>query len=93
MLDVLHTLNCMLQSIWQRNPYIQAGPGTAGCNAGSAQVFNELDGNTWSSLAKLRACVGDVNADVDNEIMEAEMKRQRGNSDTGEVSHLYPLRL
>ncbi len=49
------------------------------------QVFNELEGNTWSSLAKLRACIGDVAADVDNALLESEMKRQRGNSDTGEV--------
>jgi hypothetical protein len=55
----------------------------------SKQVFNELDGNTWSSLSKLRACIGDVNDDMDSPLMEAEMKRQRGNSETGEVrAHL-----
>lgn len=48
-------------------------------------MFNELEGNTWSSLAKLRTCIGDVAADVDNALLESEMKRQRGNSDTGEV--------
>ena len=48
-------------------------------------MFNELQGNTWSSLAKLRSCIGDVDGDADNALMEAEMKRQRGNTDTGEV--------
>ena len=49
------------------------------------QVFNELEGNTWSSLAQLRSCIGDVDGDADNVLMEAEMKRQRGNTETGEV--------
>jgi len=49
------------------------------------QVFNELEGNTWSSLAQLRSCIGDVDGDADNALMEAEMKRQRGNTETGEV--------
>ncbi len=53
------------------------------------QVFNELDGNTWSSLAKLRACIGDVDADADNPLLESEMKRQRGNSETGEVGSFF----
>lgn len=48
-------------------------------------MFNELQGNTWSSLAKLRSCIGDVDGDADNALMEAEMKRQRGNTETGEV--------
>ncbi len=48
-------------------------------------MFNELEGNTWSSLAKLRSCIGDVAADVDNPLLETEMKRQRGSADTGEV--------
>ncbi len=48
-------------------------------------MFNELQGNTWSSLAKLRGCIGDVDGDADNALMEAEMKRQRGNTETGEV--------
>ena len=50
-----------------------------------AQVFNALGGNTWSSLAKLRGCIGDVSADTDNPLMEAEMKRQQGGKETGEV--------
>ena len=49
-------------------------------------MFNALQGNTWSSLAKLRSCIGDVDGDADNALMEAEMKRQRGNTETGEVS-------
>ena len=51
------------------------------------QVFNQLQGNSWSSLAKLRSCIGDTSADTRNPILEAEMKRQRGNNDVGEVSH------
>ena len=56
-------------------------------------MFNELDGNTWSSLAKLRSCIGDVDADADNPLLESEMKRQRGNSETGEVHlrHMHVL--
>ncbi|EIE18502.1 hypothetical protein COCSUDRAFT_49231 [Coccomyxa subellipsoidea C-169] len=57
------------------------------------RVFNELEGNTWSSLAKLRACIGDVAADADNALLESEMKRQRGNSDTGEVYILPTIRI
>ena len=49
------------------------------------QVFNELQGNTWSSLAQLRSCIGDVDGDADNTLMEEEMRRQRGNTETGEV--------
>ena len=52
------------------------------------QVFNELQGNTWSSLAQLRSCIGDVDGDADNVLMEDEMRRQRGNTETGEVRAL-----
>ena len=48
-------------------------------------MFNELQGNTWSSLAQLRSCIGDVDGDADNVLMEDEMRRQRGNTETGEV--------
>ena len=54
------------------------------------QVFNELQGNTWSSLAQLRSCIGDVDGDADNVLMEDEMRRQRGNTETGEVWKLRP---
>ena len=51
----------------------------------SGQVFNELHGNEWSSLSALRDCVGDVNLNSDNALMEVEMKRQRGGGGTGEA--------
>ena len=50
------------------------------------QVFNELHGSDWSSLQALRDCIGDIQADMTNDIMEAEMASQRGDHDTGEVS-------
>lgn len=50
------------------------------------QVFNELHGSDWSSLQALRDCIGDIQADRTNDIMEAEMASQRGDHDTGEVS-------
>ena len=46
----------------------------------------EVGGSTWSSLASLRACIGDIDANVANPIFEAEMARQRGDEETGEVS-------
>ena len=45
----------------------------------------EVGGNTWSSLSKLRECIGDIDANVANPIFEAEMARQRGDDQTGEV--------
>ena len=59
----------------------------------AAQVFNALGGNTWSSLAKLRACIGDVAQDADNPLLEAEMKRQQGGKETGEVYILPTIRI
>jgi hypothetical protein len=50
-------------------------------------------GKDWGSLADLHACVGDVRADADNALMEAEMARQRGGGDTGEVYILPTLRI
>ena len=49
------------------------------------QVFNELHGDSWSSLQALRDCIGDIQEDRNNDIMEAEMDSQRGSADTGEV--------
>ncbi|CAK0785896.1 hypothetical protein CVIRNUC_009109 [Coccomyxa viridis] len=57
------------------------------------RVFNELQGNTWSSLAQLRSCIGDVDGDADNVLMEDEMRRQRGNTETGEVYILPTIRI
>lgn len=51
----------------------------------SLQVFSELNGDSWSSLSALRSCIGDIQEDRDNSIMEAEMASQRGDADTGEV--------
>ena len=58
------------------------------------QVFSELHGDDWSSLNALRECIGDIQEDRTNAIMEAEMASQRGDSDTGEVSnHVQPCLL
>lgn len=60
------------------------------------QVFNELNTDNWSTVEELRSCIGDINADQKNDIMEAEMESQRGSQDVGEVrasrlSHLILL--
>ena len=69
----------------------------AGGNYGPAcaeKVFAGVGGGKdWGSLADLHACVGDVRADADNALMEAEMARQRGGGDTGEVYILPTLRI
>ncbi|KAK9804195.1 hypothetical protein WJX72_000406 [[Myrmecia] bisecta] len=57
------------------------------------RVFTELNGNQWSSLDKLRQCIGDINADAENAIMEAEMKSQKGDASTGEVYILPTIRI
>ena len=51
------------------------------------QVFNELSVSSWSSISALNECIGDIDEDHSNSIMEAEMQSQRGGGDTGEVSH------
>lgn len=51
------------------------------------QVFNELSVNSWSSINALNACIGDIDEDQQNTIMEAEMASQRGGGETGEASH------
>lgn len=55
------------------------------------QVFNELHGSDWSSLHALRECIGDIQEDRTNDIMEAEMASQRGNKDTGEVNYVLSI--
>ena len=49
------------------------------------RIFQEVGGNQWSSLQALRDCIGDIDANVNNPIFEAEMARQRGDDETGEV--------
>ena len=51
------------------------------------QVFNELSVSSWSSISALNECIGDIDEDHSNSIMEAEMKSQRGDEKTGEASH------
>jgi len=51
------------------------------------QVFSELNGDSWSSLPALRNCIGNIQEDRENSIMEAEMASQRGDADTGEVCY------
>lgn len=57
------------------------------------RVFTELNGDSWSSLSALRSCIGDIQEDRDNSIMEAEMASQRGDADTGEVFILPTIRI
>ena len=52
------------------------------------QVFNELSVSSWSSVSALNNCIGDIDEDHQNTIMEAEMKSQRGGGSTGEASHI-----
>ena len=35
------------------------------------QVFTELAGDDWSNRDALRACIGDINADSNNDMMQA----------------------
>ena len=49
------------------------------------QVFTQVGGEEWSSLAAFHDCVGDINADQRNDMMEHEMESQRGGGDVGEV--------
>lgn len=49
------------------------------------QVFSQVGGEEWSSLAAFHDCVGDINADQRNDMMEHEMESQRGGGDVGEV--------
>ena len=50
------------------------------------QVFNELSVSSWSSISALNECIGDIDEDHSNSIMEAEMESQRGGGNTGEAS-------
>lgn len=52
------------------------------------QVFRELSVDSWSSVAALNTCIGNIDEDEENSIMQAEMASQRGGGDTGEASHL-----
>ena len=52
------------------------------------QVFNELSVSSWSSVSALNNCIGNIDEDHQNTIMEAEMKSQRGGGSTGEASHI-----
>lgn len=52
------------------------------------QVFRELSVDSWSSVAALNSCIGNIDEDEENSIMQAEMASQRGGGDTGEASHL-----
>ena len=52
------------------------------------QVFTQVGGEEWSSLAAFHDCVGDINADQRNDMMEHEMESQRGARDVGEVRSL-----
>lgn len=53
------------------------------------QVFKELSVSSWSSVSALNSCIGNIDEDHQNTIMEAEMKSQRGGGSTGEASHIF----
>ena len=55
------------------------------------QVFTQVGGEEWSSLAAFHDCVGDINADQRNDMMEHEMESQRGGGDVGEVRSPSPV--
>ena len=37
------------------------------------QVFTELAGDDWSNRDALRACIGDIDADSNNDMMQASL--------------------
>ena len=49
------------------------------------RIWGEIGANEWSSLGALNACIGDIDADISNDIFEGEMRSQRGDAVTGEV--------
>lgn len=50
------------------------------------RVFQEIGGTTWSSLQALRDCAGQTHEDRENDLLEAELRSQRGEGSTvGEV--------
>ena len=57
------------------------------------KVFSDVGGTDWSSLDALRACVGNVGRDEPNAMLDAEMARQRGGGDAGEVFILPTIRI
>ncbi|KAK9843909.1 hypothetical protein WJX84_009562 [Apatococcus fuscideae] len=57
------------------------------------RVFSELAGDDWSNKDALRSCIGDINADTNNAMMQMEMQSQRGSSQEGEVFILPTVRI
>ncbi|KAL3159117.1 hypothetical protein ABBQ32_011113 [Trebouxia sp. C0010 RCD-2024] len=57
------------------------------------KVFRELSVDSWSSVAALNSCIGNIDEDEENSIMQAEMASQRGGGDTGEVFILPTIRI
>jgi hypothetical protein len=47
-------------------------------------VFGQINQDNWSSVDKLRQCIGGQQDDSDHPIMEAQLAAQKGNSSTGE---------
>ena len=48
------------------------------------QVFEQVN-DGWSTTDKLRACIGEMDADAPHEIMEAQLAAQKGDDTEGEV--------
>ncbi len=49
----------------------QAGRNVHSSCCRTVQVFSELAGDNWSNKDALRSCIGDINADTNNDMMQA----------------------
>lgn len=57
------------------------------------KVFKDIGGESWSSLAELRSCIGDPDEDKPSAILDKEMVGQRGDDKEGEVYILPTIRI
>eukprot|EP00887_Chlorella_sp_A99_P001340 scaffold14.g1340.t1 len=56
-------------------------------------VFGQINSDGWSSVDKLRECIGDRNSDRDHPIMEQQLLAQKGDDQEGEVFILPTIRI
>lgn len=54
-------------------------------------MFSKIGGTSWSSLEKFRECSGGSNEDRENQLLEEELRSQRGGGDVGEVPKAFCL--
>lgn len=50
-----------------------------------AQVFKQINGLAWSSMKEWTDCVGSVDEDTKNDLLEEEMAKMKGSENVGEV--------